>query len=98
MEGYQVDVAEDGGHAIDRLGQIPQPDAVILDVLMPGIDGLEVCRFMRRIGDRTPVLILTARDAVANRVEGLDAGADDYMVKPFALEELLARIRALLRR
>ena len=63
---------------------------------MPGIDGLEVCRFLRRIGDRTPILMLTARDAVADRVEGLDAGADDYLVKPFALEELLARIRALL--
>jgi two-component system response regulator MprA len=98
LQGYEVDVAEGGGEAINRLGQSPHPDAVILDILMPGIDGLEVCRFMRRIGDRTPVLMLTARDAVADRVEGLDAGADDYLVKPFALEELLARIRALLRR
>ena len=98
LQGYEVDVAEGGGQAITRLGQSPHPDAVILDILMPGIDGLEVCRFMRRIGDRTPVLRLTARDAVADRVEGLDAGADDYLVKPFALEELLARIRAMLRR
>jgi two-component system, OmpR family, response regulator MprA len=98
LHGYGVDVSPGGGEAINRLGQPPHPDAVILDILMPGIDGLEVCRFMRRIGDRTPVLMLTARDAVADRVEGLDAGADDYLVKPFALEELLARIRALLRR
>jgi two-component system response regulator MprA len=98
MHGYAVDAAPGGGEAITRLGQAPPPDAVVLDILMPGIDGLEVCRFMRRIGDRTPVLILTARDAVADRVEGLDAGADDYLVKPFALEELLARLRALLRR
>jgi two-component system response regulator MprA len=98
LQGYEVDVAPGGGEAINRLGQSPHPDAVVLDILMPGIDGLEVCRFMRRIGDRTPVLMLTARDAVADRVEGLDAGADDYLVKPFALEELLARIRALLRR
>lgn len=98
LQGYQVDLAPGGGEAINRLGQSPHPDALILDVLMPGIDGLEVCRFMRRIGDRTPILMLTARDAVADRVEGLDAGADDYLVKPFALEELLARVRALLRR
>jgi two-component system response regulator MprA len=75
-----------------------QPDVVILDVLMPGIDGLEVCRRLRRHGNRVPVLMLTARDEVENRVGGLDAGADDYVTKPFALEELLARIRALLRR
>ncbi len=98
LHGYEVDVATGGGEAITRLGQSPHPDAVVLDILMPGIDGLEVCRFMRKIGDRTPVLMLTARDAIADRVEGLDAGADDYLVKPFALEELLARIRALLRR
>jgi two-component system response regulator MprA len=98
VEGYQVDLAADGNQALDRLGRDPVPDAVVLDILMPGMDGLEVCRFMRRIGNRTPVLMLTARDAVADRVEGLDAGADDYLVKPFALEELLARIRALLRR
>src|SRR5207244_5261987 len=76
----------------------PQPDAVILDVLMPGLDGLEVCRSLRNAGNRVPVLMLTARDEVDNRVAGLDAGADDYVTKPFALEELLARIRALLRR
>src|SRR5439155_8836206 len=75
-----------------------EPDALILDVLMPGADGLEVCRRLRRSGSRLPVLMLTARDAVENRVAGLDAGADDYVTKPFALEELLARIRALLRR
>ena len=98
VEGYEVDLAADGNQALDRVGREPLPDAVVLDILMPGMDGLEVCRFMRRIGNRTPVLILTARDAVADRVEGLDAGADDYLVKPFALEELLARIRALLRR
>src|SRR5438045_4078489 len=76
----------------------PQPDAVILDVLMPGLDGLEVCRRLRATGNHVPVLMLTARDEVENRVAGLDAGADDYVTKPFALEELLARVRALLRR
>jgi two-component system response regulator MprA len=75
-----------------------QPDAVILDVLMPGLDGLEVCRRIRREGNRVPVLMLTARDEIENRVAGLDAGADDYVTKPFALEELVARVRALLRR
>jgi two-component system response regulator MprA len=74
------------------------PDAVVLDVLMPGIDGLEVCRRLRAAGSRVPVLMLTARDQVEDRVAGLDAGADDYVVKPFALEELFARVRALLRR
>ena len=97
LEGYQVDLAAGGAEALDRLGTHPA-DAIVLDILMPGIDGLEVCRFLRRIGNRTPILILTARDAVAERVQGLDAGADDYLVKPFALQELLARIRALLRR
>jgi two-component system, OmpR family, response regulator MprA len=97
VEGYQVDLASDGHEALDRLGQI-SPDLIVLDILMPGIDGLEVCRLLRRIGNRTPVLMLTARDAVEDRVEGLDAGADDYLVKPFALAELLARVRALLRR
>jgi two-component system, OmpR family, response regulator MprA len=96
-EGYQVDLASGGNEALDRLGQV-SPDLIVLDILMPGIDGLEVCRLLRRIGNRTPVLMLTARDAVEDRVEGLDAGADDYLVKPFALEELLARVRALLRR
>jgi two-component system, OmpR family, response regulator MprA len=99
LEGYEVEVAEDGSEAIAKLnGSKGQPDAVVLDVLMPGIDGLEVCRHVRRTGSTVPVLMLTARDAVGDRVSGLDAGADDYLVKPFALEELLARLRALLRR
>ena len=97
VEGFDVALAADGSEALDRLGE-SSPDAIVLDILMPGIDGLEVCRLLRRIGNRTPILMLTARDAVADRVEGLDAGADDYLVKPFALEELLARVRALLRR
>ena len=83
--------------ALDALAHTP-PDAIVLDVLMPEPDGLEVCRRLRAAGDRTPVLMLTARDAVPDRVKGLDAGADDYLVKPFALEELGARLRALLRR
>jgi two-component system response regulator MprA len=98
LEGYEIDLAEDGRQALDRLGSDAQPYAVILDVLMPGVDGLEVCRTMRRSGSTLPVLMLTARTQVEDRVEGLDAGADDYLTKPFALEELLARIRALLRR
>src|ERR671938_1417964 len=99
LEGYDVELAADGSEALRRLA-IPQdePDAVVLDVLMPGIDGLEVCRRLRRRGRTVPVLMLTARDEVESRVAGLDAGADDYVVKPFALEELLARLRALLRR
>jgi two-component system, OmpR family, response regulator MprA len=97
LEGYHVELARDGRAALERLGD-SSPDAVILDLLMPGIDGVEVCRRLRRAGDRTPILMLTARDGVASRVEGLDAGADDYLVKPFALEELLARLRALGRR
>jgi two-component system, OmpR family, response regulator MprA len=97
LEGYDVDLAADGAAALDRLAAAP-PDAVVLDVGMPRVDGLEVCRRMRRAGDRTPVLMLTARDAIDDRVEGLDAGADDYLVKPFALRELRARLRALLRR
>jgi two-component system response regulator MprA len=97
LDGYEVAVAGDGREALDTLAQ-RAPDAVVLDVLMPRIDGLELCRLLRGRGDRTPVLMLTARDAVADRVAGLDAGADDYLVKPFALEELLARLRALLRR
>ena len=97
--GYRVDLAEDGSQALSALApELSEPDAVLLDVLMPGVDGLEVCRRIRRTGSRVPVLMLTARDEVDDRVAGLDAGADDYLVKPFALEELLARIRALLRR
>jgi two-component system, OmpR family, response regulator MprA len=97
LDGYEVAVAGDGREALETLEE-RAPDAVVLDVLMPRIDGLELCRRLRGRGDRTPVLMLTARDAVADRVAGLDAGADDYLVKPFALEELLARVRALLRR
>lgn len=97
MEHYDVQVAEDGARALEKIAESP-PDAVVLDVLMPRVDGLEVCRRLRASGDRTPVLMLTARHSVSDRVEGLDAGADDYLVKPFALEELLARLRALLRR
>jgi two-component system, OmpR family, response regulator MprA len=98
LQGYEVELAGDGAEALARLAENGQPDAVVLDILMPGIDGLEVCRQIRRRGSSVPVLMLTARDAVGDRVEGLDAGADDYVVKPFALEELLARLRALLRR
>jgi two-component system response regulator MprA len=97
LEGYGVEEAGDGDAALDFL-RGRTADAVVLDVLMPGIDGLEVCRRLRAAGDRTPVLMLTARESVEDRVSGLDAGADDYLVKPFALEELLARLRALLRR
>jgi two-component system response regulator MprA len=98
LEGYEIELAEDGRQALDLLAREDQPDAVVLDVLMPGVDGLEVCRTLRRQGSRLPVLMLTARTQVEDRVEGLDAGADDYLTKPFALEELLARVRALLRR
>ena len=98
LEGYAVELAADGAEALERLHSGVEPDALILDVLMPGVDGLEVCRRLRAQGSALPVLMLTARDAVQDRVAGLDAGADDYLVKPFALEELLARIRALLRR
>jgi two-component system, OmpR family, response regulator MprA len=98
LQGYEVELAVDGAEALARLNTNGHPDAVVLDILMPGIDGLEVCRRIRRAGNAVPVLMLTARDAVGDRVEGLDAGADDYLVKPFALEELLARVRALLRR
>jgi two-component system response regulator MprA len=98
LEGYSVDLAGDGAEALERFGANGEPDAVILDILMPRMDGLETCRRLRREGHRVPVLMLTAREEVENRVAGLDAGADDYVTKPFALEELLARIRALLRR
>ena len=97
LERYEVELAADGSEALDRIAASP-PDAIVLDVAMPGIDGLEVCRRLRHAGDRTPVLMLTARDAIDDRVEGLDAGADDYLVKPFALRELQARLRELLRR
>src|SRR5579883_3337353 len=96
FEGYTVDVALDGEEGLRKARDVA-PDLVILDVLMPGIDGFEVCRRLRA-GDDTPILMLTARDEVADRVRGLDAGADDYLVKPFAPDELLARVRALLRR
>jgi two-component system, OmpR family, response regulator MprA len=98
LEGYEIELAEDGNEALDRLSAGSQPDALVLDVLMPGVDGLEVCKRLRRSGNQLPVLMLTARAEVENRVAGLDAGADDYVTKPFALEELLARLRALLRR
>ena len=95
--GFEVLVAGDGPQALDKVAG-DAPDAVVLDVLMPGMDGLEVCRKLREMDGDIPVLMLTARDSVEDRVTGLDVGADDYLVKPFALEELLARIRALLRR
>jgi two-component system response regulator MprA len=98
LEGYEVDLAVDGADALHRLEANGQPDAIILDVLMPGVDGLDVCRQLRSKGNGVPVLMLTARAEVESRVAGLDAGADDYLPKPFALEELLARLRALLRR
>lgn len=98
LEGYRVELAEDGEAALERLGREPPPDAVILDILMPGVDGLEVCRRLRDGGSSVPILMLTARAEIDSRVAGLDAGADDYLPKPFALAELLARLRALLRR
>jgi two-component system, OmpR family, response regulator MprA len=96
-DGFEVAVAADGTSALEQLSQ-GRHAAVVLDVLMPEPNGLEVCAQLRRRGDRTPILMLTARDLVADRVAGLDAGADDYLVKPFALDELRARLRALLRR
>jgi two-component system response regulator MprA len=99
LEGYDVALASDGAEALERLQtRAEEPDAVILDVLMPEVDGLTVCRRLRLAGSRLPVLMLTARTEVDDRVAGLDAGADDYLAKPFALEELFARLRALLRR
>jgi two-component system response regulator MprA len=97
MEGYAVGIAIDGSAGLAVMAA-ERPDLVVLDVMMPRMDGLEVCRRLRRGGDSTPVLMLTALDSVGDRVAGLDAGADDYLVKPFALEELFARVRALLRR
>src|SRR5438046_884653 len=95
--GYQVSIAANGEGALSIVRTRP-PDMVILDLMLPGIDGLEVCRRLRSAGDSIAVLMLTARDAVADRVAGLETGADGYLVKPFALAELLARVRALLRR
>jgi two-component system response regulator MprA len=97
FNGYEVDLASNGEEALRLLAE-RRPDALVLDVMMPRLDGLETCRRLRAAGDDLPVLMLTARDAVSDRVAGLDAGADDYLPKPFALEELLARLRALLRR
>ncbi|WP_063036820.1 response regulator transcription factor [Nocardia pseudovaccinii] len=97
FNGYSVDLAVDGVDALEK-ATVQRPDALVLDVMMPRMDGLEVCRRLRSTGDDLPILVLTARDSVSERVAGLDAGADDYLPKPFALEELLARLRALLRR
>jgi two-component system, OmpR family, response regulator MprA len=97
LASYEVQMAEDGEQALEAVVQAV-PDAVVLDVGLPGLDGLEVCRRLRLLGNRVPILMLTARDAVSDRIDGLDAGADDYMVKPFDVGELEARIRALLRR
>jgi two-component system, OmpR family, response regulator MprA len=97
FNGYQVELASDGQQALDAV-ESARPDAMVLDVMMPRLDGLQVCRRLRSTGDDLPILVLTARDLVSDRVAGLDAGADDYLPKPFALEELLARLRALLRR
>nr|WP_329257007.1 response regulator transcription factor [Actinoallomurus sp. NBC_01490] len=97
FEDYEVVTAADGVSALDELGRA-QPDLAILDILMPRMDGLTACRRLRALGETLPVLMLTARDTVGDRVTGLDAGADDYLVKPFDLDELLARVRALLRR
>jgi two-component system response regulator MprA len=97
FNGYRVSTASDGAEALAGISAIA-PDAVVMDVMMPRLDGLETTRALRKVGNSVPILVLTARDAVGDRVEGLDAGADDYLTKPFALEELLARLRALLRR
>jgi len=96
-EGYDVTAVNDGAAALEALGEV-EPDCVVLDVMMPFVDGLTVCRRMRERGDRRPVMMLTAKEEVRDRVAGLDAGADDFLPKPFDLDELLARIRALLRR
>jgi two-component system response regulator MprA len=97
LDGFAVQLAEHGAQALEMAVDEP-PDVLVLDVMMPTMDGLEVCRRLRATGDRLPILVLTARDQVSDRVAGLDAGADDYLPKPFALEELTARLRALLRR
>ena len=96
-EGFRVVTVADGHEALTQI-KAKRPDAIVLDWLMPGLDGVEVTEHLRAADDETPILMLTARDAIENRVEGLDSGADDYLVKPFAFQELLARIRALLRR
>jgi two-component system response regulator MprA len=97
FNGYHVELAADGAEALAGITQL-RPDAIVMDVMMPRLDGIETTRALRSVGNSVPILVLTARDAVGDRVEGLDAGADDYLTKPFALDELLARIRALLRR
>jgi two-component system, OmpR family, response regulator MprA len=97
LDGYEVQTAQGGAEALDLITR-DVPDVVLLDVGMPDVDGLEVCRGLRRVGERVPILMLTARSAISDRVEGLDVGADDYMLKPFDVEELKARLRALLRR
>jgi two-component system response regulator MprA len=97
FNGYDVRLAGDGAEALAVIGQ-QSPDALVIDVMMPRLDGIETTRALRTAGNDLPILVLTARDSVGDRVEGLDAGADDYLTKPFALEELLARLRALLRR
>src|SRR5579862_9922328 len=97
LAGYEIELADSGATALAQIAATP-PDAVVLDIGLPDLDGLDVCRLLRAEGNRVPVLMLTARDAVADRIEGLDAGADDYLVKPFDVDELKARLRALLRR
>jgi two-component system response regulator MprA len=97
LDGYDVHAADGGLEGLQRVDET-RPDVIVLDVMMPDVDGLEVCRRVRSAGDRTPILMLTARDAVSDRIDGLDAGADDYLVKPFDIGELGARVRALLRR
>jgi two-component system response regulator MprA len=97
FNGYEVELANDGAEALAGISSL-RPDAIVMDVMMPRLDGIETTRALRSVGNSVPILVLTARDAVGDRVEGLDAGADDYLTKPFALDELLARLRALLRR
>ncbi|HEX3930196.1 MAG TPA: response regulator transcription factor [Nocardioides sp.] len=98
FNGYAVSLAADGAEALAGIGHGQGPDVVVMDVMMPRLDGIETTKTLRKAGNDVPILVLTARDAVGDRVEGLDAGADDYLTKPFALQELLARLRALLRR